>query len=172
MDEFDITITGEREIADDALRAARALADFTPELRVAAEMLSARIARRFQDASSLLLALSARTVKARRAKVAKGASLVGGIDTPLRAFADSLYKAATATLPGVTGSAAKASPGEVAVGIDPAATPYMRAVLLGDPGRNIPERDALDLPGSDTDAVLAAFDATVEKKLLAALGVL
>lgn len=86
-----------------------------PALERIADVLAKSISLQFGED---LKPLKESTVRSRRRRVERGEKLVAGLETPLRAFNDRIYKAATATEPGTTGSAFLLEDDAVTVGIN------------------------------------------------------
>lgn len=157
-------LSGQREISGSLNGLSIRLDDNASEMREAATLIAGRIDEAFTNAGSLVPRLADATVRARAARVGRGETLVAGSETPLRAFGDSIRLAATATTPGVTGSAFQFDANGVTVGVDFGATKYMRAVLLGDSDK--PERNVIGTVEANLATEVAALmDAALSRKL-------
>lgn len=151
------------------VRLSAGLSDMNPELDAAAQYLTDRIGENFQNSESLYAPLADSTIKRRESLVRRGASLVAGLRTPLRAFQDRIMKASTARTTGIAGSAYERTPNSVTVGVnedDPTDGAWMRAVLLGNTKAKEPkERNAVELPETEQEKAQEAMENSLLKRL-------
>jgi hypothetical protein len=126
-----------------------ALSNFSPEVMAAAKLIAGQIDANFQHSRDLVDPLSDSTLKHRDSLIRKGANLVAERDTPLRETKDSIRKAAIALRGGTPGSIFAKRKNELTFGIDPDASAYMDAVLLGTRNGRIPGRDEVMTEGVD-----------------------
>jgi hypothetical protein len=140
------------------------------ELQESSEIIAGRIDRNFLDSRSLFQALAPSTVKGYKSREKRtGKQLIAPFD-PLRGFADSLRIPATATKPGVEGSAFQIDRSSVTVGIDPEKIIYARRALLGW-GTVTPERDALFITDTEIKKVEEVGVVGIRKRLGKSVGV-